>query len=292
MEARVITIQTPKKIMLDGFIFGPKKAKIIYIFLHGLGGGLFSRIDLMEQLITPKTAVMAFNNRGHGLINRFKKVETRKSVDYVSVMGGSILESFIDTVDDIKGAIKCAKENGYKKIVLVGHSTGSNKVAYYLSKNFNDDVMGGVLLAPMSDYASIIQTVAPGVYKKAIKFANKYVDEKKGDKLLPESIWPQLISSQRFLSLFTPDSKEEIFSYVSNKKSNVLRKIKKPLLIILAQKDGYADRDIDEIYKWFKKESPINYSKLLIIKNAIHSFKDCEVELRKEIVKWLNSIKK
>ena len=290
MEATVINIQTPKRIMLDGFIFGPKKAKIIYIFLHGLGGGLFSRIDLMEKLITPDVAVMAFNNRGYGLVNRFKKVKNVENGDYDSVMGGSARENFTDCIDDIKGAIAAAKEKGYKKIILVGHSTGSNKVAYYLSKNFKDEVIGAILLAPMSDYAFLKKSVSSESLKKAERFARKLLNQNQGDKFLPEKIWPQVISAERFLSLFTSDSKEEIFSYASGKRSDVLQKIKKPILIILAQNDDYADRGMDEIYKWFKKETPPDYTSVVMLKNSLHSFRGQESTLKKEIIKWLKGV--
>jgi alpha-beta hydrolase superfamily lysophospholipase len=290
MQAQTIKIQTPKKVILNGFIFGSKKAKIIYIFLHGLGGGLFSRIELIEKMAGDKIAVMVFNNRGQGLINRFKKINQRRAGGFDSAIFGSSYELFSDCIDDIKGAIRAALDNGYKKIILVGHSTGSNKVAYYLSKSFKDNVLGGILLAPMSDYAAIKKEVPAYKLRKAKKEAEKLVFQGKEQELLSPKSWTHLISAQRFLSLFTPESKEEIFSYASTNKSPILRRIKKPILIVLAGKDEYADREMTEIFSWFKREAPKDNSKVIMINNSLHNFSSYESKLKRKIFSWVSKI--
>lgn len=293
MEANLIEIETSDKITLDGFIFGPKKAKTIYIFLHGLGGDLFSRIDLAQELVSKEVAVMMFNNRGYGIYNRFKKVNKNNVKGYSSFLAGSASEVFKESIYDISGAISEAGRQGYKEIILIGHSTGCNKISYYLSRNYKDNVLAGILLAPMSDYAAIKKSVAPVFLAKAELKAKRLVLEGKSDEFLAKKYWPNLISAQRFLSLYTKESLEEIFCYASyEKKSTVLRKIKKPVLTILAGEDEYANKDVSVYVPWFTKEIKAMHSKVMVIPEANHGFKNKQKILKKEILKFVKSLKK
>ena len=73
-------------------------------------------------------------------------------------------------------------------------------------------------------------------------------------KLLPPEIWPNLHDAQRFLSLFTPESKEEIFCYATpSRRPAALQKTSVPILLIFAEKDEHLDRPLIEIIKWFEE---------------------------------------
>jgi alpha-beta hydrolase superfamily lysophospholipase len=292
MEAKVIKIVTPKNIALHGFIFGPKRAKTIYIFFHGLSGNLFSRIKLVEKMAVDGAAAMVFDNRGHGLINKFRKINPKNPEEYETVVIGQVHEVFEDCVDDIDGTIKVALEQGYKKIILVGHSTGCNKISYYLSKKSPAAVEGAVLLAPMSDYADTKKFTDPKVLAKATLAARNLVKAGKPHELLPKNLWPNLVDAQRFLSLFTPESKEEIFSYaVPTKKPSVMLKIQKPLLVILAGEDQFTDRPMIEIFTWFKKVLANQAAEVLMIKKSLHSFSGHETKMKKIIFDWMKSLR-
>ncbi|HZJ41090.1 MAG TPA: alpha/beta fold hydrolase [Candidatus Saccharimonadales bacterium] len=291
MEAKNIKIITPQKIILQGFIFGSRRVKTIYILLHGLSGNLFSRLELVEKMTADGAAVMVFNNRGHGLINQFRKINPRQSDIYDSLIIGEAHEAFADCIDDIDGAINTALDNGYRKIILLGHSTGCNKIAYYLSKKNPASVLGAILLAPMSDYADAIKFTEPKIFQRALKTARKLVADGKSQTLLPEKYWSRPISAQRFLSLFTPESVEEMFSYaVPNKKSQILQKIKKPFLVVLAGADQFTDRPMMEVLAWFKKVLINKNTELLMIKKSLHSFSGQETKLKNLIFKFVKSL--
>ena len=285
MSAKPIQIETPDKLLLDGFIFRGRNKELIYIFIHGLGGNLFSRMELIEKIVASGASAMAFNNRGSGLFNRFRKINKRSLKGYDSFMAGSSAEVFKDSFQDIKGAVNLAKKEKYKKIILVGHSTGSNKVAYYLSKINDDLVKGGILLAPMSDCAFVKKQTNLRILNKATKKAKDMVVAGKSHDFLPFKLWPYLITAQRFLSLFTSISLEEVFSYRESKKSKVLGLIKKPLLVILAQNDEFADREMLEIFTWFQDNLPKN-ARLISIVDAFHSFSGKTNVLKKHILNW------
>jgi alpha-beta hydrolase superfamily lysophospholipase len=159
MNCQVIKIKTPKKYLLDALYFGPLKADRLFIFVHGLGSNLFSKIDLFESLVDKKTAVLAFNNRGYGAINRVSREDKRTTKGYINHTIGFSHETFSDCVDDLEGAVNFALKTKAKSIFLIGHSTGCQKTVYYLAKKQKSPAQGAILLAPMSDYASMFLTL-------------------------------------------------------------------------------------------------------------------------------------
>src|SRR5690606_34801397 len=119
---------------------------------------------------------------------------------------------------------------------------GCQKIVYYASRKRDKLVRGLVLLAPISDYAGTERRVGSRMYGKALTAARDLLKHGKPHALLPEGTWYVPIDAQRWLSLYTPDSAEEIFTYASGRKPTMLRRVKLPMLVLLAQNDQCADR--------------------------------------------------
>lgn len=284
MKFQLIKFLTPKKIELFGFYIGKNNPEIIYIFIHGLASSVFRKAELYKHLAAKNSAVLAFNNRGNEIISRFSQIKGKD--DYKSKTIGSAHERFIDCKDDIDGAVKWAKKLKPKKIVLVGHSTGCQKAVYYLAKNSDKKIKAVVLLSPISDLAGVLNMVSKQEFKKAKNYAKRLVKNKKGDQLLPKSIWSQYLDAQRFLSLYSQNSSEEIFCYQGkNQKAKTLRKVKVPIHIFIASEDKFLDRSADKLADWFKEQLKDRKFKIEIIKEAGHSFNDFEILVAKKIKK-------
>lgn len=290
MQGELSRIITQKKFILNALFFGPKKPKNIFIHVHGLAGNLFSHTDLFEKIIDKDTGVLAFNNRGSSLFTRVKKINSRAKKGYTTFTIGAAHEVFIDCVDDIAGAIKYAKSLGAKNIFLIGHSTGCQKIIYYLSKNPKEKIKGAILLAPMSDYADVINKKNGNKFAKALAFAKKMFKEGRKQEVMPAHIWPFMVDAQRFLSLYTKDSIEEIFTYASGKQPKILQKVSSPILVVLAEKDEYRDRPVKKIASWFANNIISKKYLIKIIKNSNHSFFSHESEVSKLIKKWAKEI--
>jgi len=97
--------------------------------------------------------------------------------------------------------------------------------------------------------------------------------------------------SQRFISLYSPDSPEELFCYAQKgKKPTSFMRIKEPLLILLAQKDEYRDRAMKKIASWFRKYSN-KHSTTSIIENASHNFWGKEHMIVNSIQQWTQNLR-
>jgi alpha-beta hydrolase superfamily lysophospholipase len=286
----VIKVVTPKKLVLNGLWFGPEKVKRVLVFVHGLTSNVFAHHDYLLPLVNKETAVVFFNNRGHDLIARFKKIDRRRKKGYESKVIGMAHEVFTDCVDDLDGVVNFVRKKGVKEVYLVGHSTGCQKSIYFLSRRGKQKLVKGVvLIAPMSDWAAAVKMTKAEDLERAEKWARKMVKEGKKDELLPKEVWPWINDAQRYLSLNTPESKEEIFTYGQEEKiPTTMHKVKSPTLVILAEKDEYRDRPMTKIAKWFEENSRSKDLKVEVVEGALHGFGGFEKDLAEAIKNWMN----
>ncbi|MCZ7591699.1 MAG: alpha/beta hydrolase [Kiritimatiellae bacterium] len=96
---------------LDGLLTqGAKQSDTLLLFVHGMGGN-FYRSELRKQMLLQGPCagidVLSFNNRGHE--------------DNVAD------EVFVDCRHDIDAAIEFGRKQGYRRFILLGHSTGCQK---------------------------------------------------------------------------------------------------------------------------------------------------------------------
>src|SRR3989344_8160069 len=184
--AFVVEIITPKKFVLNGLWFGPKKPKRAIIFVHGLTASAFSMRHIVNELVDEKTAVITFNNRGFEKVTEIKRIRGKKRE---WVRAGATYEVFTECADDIQGAISFVRRAGVKNIYLAGHSTGCQKAVYWASKYRGGRAATGiVLLGPLSDYAIALAQNKKGKLKKAVAHARRLVRSGKPHELMPKEL--------------------------------------------------------------------------------------------------------
>lgn len=284
--AHVIELLTPKKFVLNGLWFGPKKPKRAVIFVHGLTSSAFSGSAMRNSLLSLRgTAVITFNNRGFESVTSIKQKKGKDTVYHT--MGGTH-EVFTDCVDDIQGAINLVRKTGVKEIYIAGHSTGCQKSIYWASKTGGKSVKGIILFAPISDYSSEKKADANGRLQEATALAEKLVREGKPHELLPRIASPiMLLDAQRFLSLYTQESNEEIFSYAHDKQPKIYQAVRVPVLIVLAGADEYADEPVRKMAAWFAEHSRSRHFASVVIPRVKHSFRGGDASISQAVRKWI-----
>lgn len=285
--AHVIEIITPKKFILNGLWFGPAKPKRAIIFVHGLTSSAFSGSAMRDALLDVKgTAVITFNNRGFESVTSVKEKKGKETVYHT--MGGTH-EVFTECVDDIQGAINLVKNAGVKEIFLAGHSTGCQKSIYWASKTGGKGIQGIVLFSPISDYSSETKADTRGRLKESTALAQKLVKEGKAHELLPRTASPiMLLDAQRFLSLYTQESDEEIFCYAHDKEPKVYQSVRLPILTVFAGSDEYADVPTSKMAEWFSARSRSKRFAYAVIPKVKHSFRRGEAGITRVVKKWIS----
>lgn len=284
MEASYrIRIVTPKRFLLDGIWFGAKKPKQLIVWVHGLSSSCFSMSYVVNELADSETAVITFNNRGFEGISKLKRAGKQKWQ-----LVGAAHEKFTDCIDDIQGAVNFARRAGVKNIYLAGHSTGCQKSVYWASrKSGGRAVKGIILLAPVSDWAAETKLRGKKKIERVANFSRTMIRRGKGRQILPENIWHETLDAQRFLSLYTSDSIEEIFTYAQPKKDpRTLKKARVPVLALLAEKDEFLGRPIGPVREWFGNSLKRNDT-VAVIPRVKHSFRGGEKVVAREVRKFI-----
>ncbi|OHB17374.1 MAG: hypothetical protein A2913_00960 [Parcubacteria group bacterium RIFCSPLOWO2_01_FULL_40_65] len=292
--AELHQIITKDGIPLEGLFFRPKKKSgIAAIWLGGLTSRFSKnpeRTNILADIFTKNGIGFAtFDHRGLGLINSLK-VRNGKKEKYIAA--GTAFEKFKHSVLDIEAILSFLRKYGYKKIFLLGHSTGANKAAHYIWKKGGRGLAGVGLLGPLSDIPGIKAGLGRK-YSAALKTAEKMVKKGKGKELIPFSLvngafW----SAERFWSIAREGSKEDTFPYYNQKRKFYwAERVRLPVFVVIGEKDQHADRSVKEILETLKKQIPQKWFSGAIIKDADHGFSGKENILAVKLASWVKGEK-
>lgn len=286
IPCHVVEFQTPKGFLLRGLLFGAHKPKRVVVWIHGLGGSVFNNGELIKLLAQDETAVLAFNNRGHDTISSTRHATNKGK----RILGGSAHEVFIECVDDVQGAVDFAHSLKPKEVFLAGHSTGCQKSIYWAYKKKGTGVKGIILHAPVSDYAADVYLAGKAKVARAATAARALIRAGKPHALLPEKLWSP-IDAQRFLSLYTPGSLEELFPYWdAGAMPRTLRSIKTPILVLWAGSEEHNNIPSEQIIAWFIAHIRAPH-RVEIVPGADHGFHGAEHRTVRVIQEWIKAQK-
>ena len=183
-------------------------------FVHGMTGTAATSYfaEVWAEILTKQDIGFLFmNNRGH---TQACDIRT-ESGD--TVMGGTMYEIFEDCLYDIDLLIKKAKELGYKRIILAGHSLGCNKSIYYYSKRHPE--LAGMILASAPDMFQYHSDATPTeVRARLMQEAQDYMAKGEPYHLLSDFVdqWMPF-SARTYVNWYTPGSSLDNIPVVSGK---------------------------------------------------------------------------
>ncbi len=286
-------IVTSDKHIHQGVFYKPENpGKKALLLVHGLSSTFYHQVQFINQLAESSlhqgVGLAAFNNRGHDLLASIKKVDRRQIKGYTRVAGGAGQELFAESVYDIAAGISFLAQKGFTKIILVGHSSGANKVCFYGATKKDPRVAGVILMSPISD------RLDPELDKEKLQHDLTYMEtrikEGKGEELLiGYHFFP--LTPKRFVSLFTLHSEEDTFD-IGNAPPRLtyFKRIKKPLLVLFGENDEYTDRPVREIIKVFDTYTQSRHYTSHITPQTLHSFQGKEIEITRLIGNWIRTL--
>ena len=147
-----LKIETKRGVLLDGVLFAADGgADTVLIAITGIHGNFYSNPFYYNIGDTLSAAgidfIYAQTNDAFGAIRTMNTHTGREEII------GSWNERFRLADEDIEAYLDYATQQGYRHIILAGHSLGANKVIYYLSRHHTPRVEHFLLLSPANlDY--------------------------------------------------------------------------------------------------------------------------------------------
>lgn len=291
----LVETATKDKLVHQGIFFKPSKpGKKAILWVHGITGRFYGSVALMNEFAemceSKGFGFASFNTRGHDIVASVQRVDKRKKSGYAHVTAGASYENFTDSVYDLDASIAFLVANGFSEIIILGHSTGANKTCYYAAVKKDERVEGIILAGPMSDRSEYAKKQK--IYARIKKEMEKKVKAGKGNVLLTsKDFFPLSITPKRWMSLYAPGSAEDVFNYMDTK--NVLTqfsRIRKPLLVVLSEKDEYADRPIKKIRHVFDTHAQSPSYKSVVIPDTNHKYMGKEKEFVHAVTSWVSSL--
>ena len=268
-------------LMLPMVHFESKEKDICVICIHGMCGTIVDNYfaTVWGKILSEKNIGFIYeHNRGHSIEN-----------DIVMKDGsfkrcGCMYEIFEDCIYDIDLAIQTAKDKGYKRIILLGHSYGCNKVIYYYYKKHPNIL--GIILASAPDMISSHLLLEPD-YKELLSEAKKNIDNSEPTKLLHKMIEDYMyMSSLTYYNRYNENSNLDNLPVISNKEHwEQFETIDVPILTFSGsnEEDYYQHLDL-------LKDRALNCKNFeyKIIDNTGHTYKNKEKEIANFIFNWIN----
>ena len=277
----IIEVITKRKDTLLGCWYGEKYRDTCVIITNGTGGNIFENRFLRvlgQQLEKQNISYICAHNSGAFQIINLPSENHNRS--------GLTFEMFDNCIEDLQAYIDFAKSQGYKKIILGGHSYGCNKVIYYLYKTKSVDIDKYILIAPTDTEE---KTDGEKVSAKSIeKIANKLKKQNKLNDIIPILYdGYNYYTARSFLDAMENKNHHNLPIYNNKKGFFQLQEISQKGLFVMGEKDGYckqnAQKHLDIINQYSKNQDNI----VKVIENTGHTFRNKEIDLSNVIIDFV-----
>lgn len=261
--------------------FESYEKNICVIFIHGMCGTIIDNYfaTIWGKLFAEKNIGFIYeHNRGHSIENDIvMKDETFKRC-------GCMYEIFEDCIYDIDLAIDTAKNKGYKKFILLGHSYGCNKIIYYYYKK-HPNVLG-MILASAPDMVSSHLANEPD-HKKLLAEAKENLDHREPMKLLHKMVEDYMyMSSGTYYNWYHENATLNNLPVISNPEHwEQFEIIDVPILTFSGSKESDYYLHLDLLKD---KAIACKNFEFKIIENTGHTYRNKESEIGNLILEWIN----
>lgn len=262
--------------------FNSKEKDICVIFIHGMCQTILTNYFATiwgNILVENNIGFLYEHNRGHSIENdivvkdgSFKRL-------------GCMYEIFEDSIYDIDLAINKAKELGYKRFILMGHSYGCNKLIYYYYKK-KPDILG-LILASAPDMVGL-QLYRQNDYKELIKEAKENIDNGQPTKILSNVIEDYMyMSSATYHDWFHKNSNLDNLPVMNNSDNwYQFETIDIPVLTFSGSNETDNYLHLDLLKEKAKRCNDFEYK---YINSTDHFYNGKELEIGNIILNWIST---
>jgi pimeloyl-ACP methyl ester carboxylesterase len=248
----IVKVQTKDNIKLNGLLSEPTGSKTLYVNIHGTGSNFFGEVFqqvFYEELPKLGIDVLFTNNRGSETLDGYQDT-------------GAALEIFEDSILDIDAWIKWALDHNYTKIILSGHSFGTEKVVYYMNHGQYIDKISALVLMGFCDSVGTQKNFEKTISVDLMAEAKEKVANGKGYELLTgqrrANCGELPISAASYLNYFSEGSElSKTTPFRNNSTLPMVNEINVPILATIGDNEEYTIIPIKDAILLLEKENPL-----------------------------------
>jgi len=220
MIVELVKTQTRDGVRLDGAITrandvgSASQPKGLIVCLHGVGSNFYGSTMmnvLAEGLHCEQWDVLRVNTRGHDYcyVGSFKMGVRRF---------GSGYETVADCVEDIAAWVQWAKQLGYERVVLLGHSLGAIKTVFCQSHEMADLVVAVLAISPPKlEHETFLVGERSGEFRASFSAAEKLIANGLADELVDVTFpFPLLITAASYVDKYGAQDRYNIVKLIEH----------------------------------------------------------------------------
>ena len=275
---------TKRGAVLNGVLFRPERertADTVMIAITGIHGNFYSNPFYYNVGDTLNAGGIDFIYAQTN--DAFSQIRTVNIHTEKEELIGSWNERFAYTDEDIEAYLSFAEDEGYRHIILAGHSLGANKVIYYLSRHHDPRIEHFFLLSPAN-----LTHMMSGVTERERQQISDQVVRGDGDKMLPFPFmgWVDCIANTawdwQFSGLLNNvhTARDGDFSQAAQ--------IRHTGALLVGTYDNFTDGDPAEFLRNLNDHMPTaKENKLIFIEKTGHTYQMKHRELADDILRQL-----
>lgn len=283
----IIRVKTERGLELKGAMWGDTSMDSVVVMMSGICSNVFQ-----NDILTSTGELLSRHNiafiAGHAM-DAFSCIGYSDFSVNKQVYTGTVFNDFSIVYEDVETYVKYAKDLGFKKVILAGHSLGSNKIIHYLGNTPDNLVDNFIISAPVD--LSHWFNVMPNV-NECIELSKKFINENRGKEILPY-----------LFGGFSPMSAESVLSFYNARNlmncpviSNVgetdsLYNIKVNGSFVIGAKDSLTDDNPKEFIEKINSccKNP-EKNQIVVVPDASHIFYGKHEEYARTILDYIEHI--
>ena len=289
MKGELVRAWTEDELQLQGLYCRPREVNALPATLHIHGASSnFYRSQFLDPLADALTlrgySFLSANTRGHDIINNvYAKDPT------ASRRMGVAFEVFEDCLLDLRAWLDFLEAQGHEQAILLGHSFGALKVAFYQSEDADERVKALIFMSP-ADQGFWLEAMGTDM-ERGLAWASDMVAQGRGEELLSGPLLPYPMSAATMHSLFV-SGKSDIFRFGRpDEPWKTIAKLSCPILALMGTVAEYTVPGPEEAMTILKSKALSSpRCDTVVLEGAPHNYRGFEAQVTEVILNWLEDI--
>jgi pimeloyl-ACP methyl ester carboxylesterase len=267
---------TEDGLLLEGVAISPaaeERRPVGFIWIHGNAASFSAPayVRIGRELAARGHLAIVGNTRGHDIACTLWPAS-----DALPVGGGAGWENLEEAPRDLAAWVQMASDRGASRIVLIGHSSGAQRVVLYQAERPNERVAGLVLASP-----DLYGFLPPG----ELEAARSLVEEGRAQEVTPAQPWAPWYRQ----SAGTVVGKAETLSHLLEAREGepTIAKIATPILAFFGTREMRVEATLESIRRQARSAARVDTEMLA---DADHFYGGHEADVAALLARWAESL--